>query len=82
MSNNHPYKDKLTLYDIMIMFMLKAPDQRKAIAAVGVLYGPETVKHAVEYKHNFRDYQAWHAHLVAALDNAQEKVDATRTKAP
>lgn len=56
------------------MFMLKAPDQKKAITALEGLFGVETMKHALDYKHAFKSYLDWHNHLVVALANAQAKV--------
>ncbi|GAH90462.1 unnamed protein product [marine sediment metagenome] len=76
MINNHQDKDQLTLADTLILFMLKAPDMEKATGALLILIGKECMEVILNYKHTFKDYQAWRNHLVAALDNAQEKVDA------
>lgn len=78
MDNNHQNKDQLCLYDVLVLFALRAPDQRKAIAGLEILFGPVMVKWMIGYKHKFKSYQAWRNHLIAALDNAQEKVDAER----
>jgi len=74
MINDQQNHDKLNLYDLLIMFMLNAPDQKKAITALEGLFGVETMKHALDYKHTFKSYLDWHNHLVAALANAQAKV--------
>lgn len=78
MSNNHKEKDKLTSADVMIMFVMKAPDMRKATGALMLLYGPKVTKSMMDRKNQFKSYQGWRVHLIAALDNAQEKIDATR----
>jgi len=74
--NNH----EINLYDVLIVFMTKAPDQKKAIAALEVLLGPVLVSWAIDYKRNFKSYQDWRCHLIASLDNAQVKIDATKAK--
>ena len=77
-NNDHPKKDEINLYDVLIIFMTKAPDQKKGIAALEVLFGPVLLSWAIDYKKSFKSYQEWRNHLIAALDNAQEKVDATK----
>jgi len=74
MINDQQNHDKLNLYDILIMFMLKAPDQKKAITALEELFGVETMKLTFDYKRAFKSYLDWHNHLVVALANAQAKV--------
>lgn len=79
-NNNHQPKHEINLYDVLIIFMTKAPDQRKAVAALEVLLGPILVTWVIGYKKSFKSYQDWRLHLIASLDNAQAKVDATKTK--
>lgn len=79
-NNGHKKKNKLTRADVMILFVMKAPDQRKALAALGILYGPEVVKGMITYKKRFKLHQAWRDHLAAALNNAQEVVDGIKAK--
>lgn len=79
-NNDHQEKHEINLYDVLIIFMTKAPDQRKAIAALAVLFGPGLLTCAIDYKKSFKSYQDWRLHLIASLDNAQEKVDATKAK--
>jgi len=74
MINDQQNHDKLNLYDILIMFMLKAPDQKKAITALEGLFGVETMKLTFDYKRAFKSYLDWHNHLVVALANARAKV--------
>ncbi|GAI48348.1 unnamed protein product [marine sediment metagenome] len=76
MDNNHKGNHEINLFDVMIIFMLKAPDRKKAIAALEILFGPILAAWAIDYKKQFKSYQDWRTHLIAALDNAQEKVDA------
>jgi len=80
MGNGHKSNQEINLYDVMIIFMLKAPDMKKAIAALEVLFGPILVSWATAYKKRFKSYQDWRGHLIASLDAAQEKVDATGSK--
>lgn len=74
MINDQQNRDELNLYDILIMFMLKAPDRKKAITALEGLFGAETMKHTFDYKHTFKSNLDWHNHLIVALDKAQAKV--------
>ncbi|MBU2346515.1 MAG: hypothetical protein KJ888_20185 [Gammaproteobacteria bacterium] len=78
MNNDHQQKQEINLYDVLIIFMTKAPDQKKAIAALEVLFGPVLLTWAIDYKKSFESFQDWRNHLIAALDNAQAKVDATK----
>lgn len=78
MNNNHKEKDKLAWQDVLVMFILKAPDQKKAIAALEALYERDIVNDVIDYKHKFKSYQDWKDHIQAALDNAQEVVNGTR----
>lgn len=78
LNNGHQKKDQLTFDDVMVLFMLKAPDQGKAMAALGDLFGTCALKRIIDYKHNFKSYQDWRQHLIAALDNAQANLDATK----
>lgn len=80
MNNDHKDSHEINLFDVMIIFMTKAPDQKKAIAALEVLFGPVLLTWAIDYKKSFKSYQDWRLHLIASLDNAQAKVDATKTK--
>jgi len=80
MKNNHHGNHELCFYDVMLSFLLKAPDQKKAIAALEILFGPVLVSWLITYKKQFKSYQDWRVHLIASLDNAQEKVDAESRK--
>lgn len=76
-NNGHKPNDSISLYDVMLLFALKSPDQKKAVAALMKVFSPATVDGMTEYKKDFKTYQDWRNHLVAALDNAQAEVDAT-----
>jgi len=80
MNNDHQSKDELCLYDVLLLFMLRSPDIGKAIAGLEILFGPVLMKWLIDYKHRFKSYQDWRIHLIASLDAAQEKVDATGSK--
>lgn len=76
-NNGHEKKDQLTLADVMLLFSVKAPDMKQAIAALEGIFGIEALKQMVEYKREFKSPQDWRNHLAAALDNAQANLDAT-----
>lgn len=80
MRNKQPNNDRLTPEDVLVLFMLRAPDMKKAIAALVVLFGRKVVKRIIVYKNRFESYQDWHIHLIAALNNAQDKIEAKNAK--
>lgn len=75
MNKKHPGNEQLTLQDIILLFVLRAPDPRKAIAALTIFFGPVIMNLTIDYKHRFKDYADWRRHLIVALDRAQQKVD-------
>lgn len=80
MNNGRKNRHTISLYDVMLLFVLKAPNQKKAVAALAKVFSPAAVCGMIEYKKDFKAPQDWRNHLGAALDNAQEEIDAAKAK--